>query len=126
MDWSKLSKQEKSVEQVKAQERTDRTACWQHRLRQTNNIQDWQALCKYNNQVNEEQTVANLLETTTLPTLKGPLEANRSECTGRERGSKCDRQATAMPSDKFRQMLVLVPLTVRTEKSATLAEMEIQ
>lgn len=79
-----MSKQDKSVEQVKAQESIDRIACWQHALRQTNNIQDWQALCKYNNQVNEEQTVANLLETTTPPTLKGPL-GGIQECTGRER-----------------------------------------
>lgn len=30
-----------------------------------------------------------------------------------------------MPSDKVRQMLGLVPLTIYTEKSAKLAEMEI-
>lgn len=42
-----------------------------------------------------------------------------------QRGCKSKRQAAAMPSDTFRQMLGLVPFTVYTEKSAWPAEVEI-
>lgn len=41
------------------------------------------------------------------------------------RGYKSERRVAAMPSDTFRQMLGLVPLTVYSEKSAWPAEVEI-
>lgn len=52
-----------------------------------------------------------------------PMGANAR--TVAQRRCKCERQATAMPSDKFRQMLGLVPHTVYTEKSVRPAEREI-
>ncbi len=42
-----------------------------------------------------------------------------------QRGCKSERQAAAIPSDTFRQMLGPVPLTVYTEKSAWRAEVEV-
>lgn len=36
-------------ELVEAQRSPDRNGGWQQTPRQTTNIQDWQALCKYNN-----------------------------------------------------------------------------
>lgn len=67
--------------------------------------------------------MANLLETTTLSSLKGPLQAHRSKrnCCGCESGGRCD----AIASDTLRQMLGVEPLTVYTEKSAWPAEVEI-
>lgn len=50
-----------------------------------------------------------------------PMEANARTVAQR----RCKCEATAMPSDKFRQMLGLVPHTVYTEKSVRPAEREI-
>lgn len=50
-----------------------------------------------------------------------PMGANARTVAQR----RCKCEATAMPSDKFRQMLGLVPHAVYTEKSVRPAEREI-
>lgn len=50
---------------------------------------------------------------------------NTAAVAERERGCRSERQAAVIPSNKFRQMLGSVPLTVYTEKSTWPAEVEI-